>query len=56
MIRLRNMEEDSFYFDEKNYAIVGRKSGIIYQLGDKVMIKVAKADLRNKQLDFELLG
>ncbi|MFA7686944.1 MAG: ribonuclease R [Moheibacter sp.] len=56
MIRLRNMEEDSFYFDQKNYAIVGRKSGITYQLGDKVLIKVAKADLRNKQLDFELLG
>lgn len=56
MIRLRNMEEDSFYFDEKNYSIVGRKTGITYQLGDKVMIKVAKADLRNKQLDFQLLG
>lgn len=56
MIRLRNMEEDSFYFDEKNYAVVGRKSGITYQLGDKVLIKVAKADLRSKQLDFELLG
>lgn len=56
MIRLRNMEEDSFYFDQKNYAIVGRKTGVTYQLGDKVLIKVAKADLRNKQLDFELLG
>ena len=56
MIRLRNMEEDSFYFDEKNYSIIGRKTGITYQLGDKVMIRVAKADLRNKQLDFELLG
>ena len=56
MVRLRNMEEDSFYFDEKNYAIVGRKTGITYQLGDKVMVKVARADLRNKQLDFELLG
>lgn len=56
MIRLRNMDEDSFYFDSKNYAIVGRKTGITYQLGDKVLVKVAKADLRNKQLDFELLG
>jgi len=56
MVRLRNMEEDSFYFDQKNYAIVGRKTGITYQLGDRVLVKVAKADLRNKQLDFELLG
>lgn len=56
MVRLRNMEEDSFYFDERNYSIVGRRTGITYQLGDKVMVKVAKADLRNKQLDFELIG
>lgn len=56
MVRLRNMHEDSFYFDQKNYAVVGRRTGITYQLGDKVMIKVAKADLQNKQLDFELLG
>lgn len=56
MVRLRNMEEDSFYFDERNYSVVGRRTGITYQLGDKVMVKVAKADLRNKQLDFELIG
>ena len=56
MIRLRNITEDSFYFDEKNYAIVGRRSGTTYQLGDKVLVKVAKADLQNKQLDFELIG
>lgn len=56
MIRLRNMEEDSFYFDEKNYSIIGRRTGATYQLGDQVRIKVTKADLQNKQLDFELLG
>lgn len=56
MIRLRNMETDSFYFDEKNYSIVGRRTGVTYQLGDKILIKVVKADLQNKQLDFELLG
>lgn len=56
MIRLRNIEMDSFYFDEKNYSIVGRRTGVTYQLGDKILIKVVKADLQNKQLDFELLG
>ena len=56
MIRLRNIEIDSFYFDEKNYSIVGRRTGVTYQLGDKILIKVVKADLQNKQLDFELLG
>lgn len=56
LVRLRNITEDSFYFDQKNYSIVGRRTGITYQLGDKVMVKVANADLRNKQLDFELIG
>lgn len=56
MIRLRNMSDDFYYFDQKNYAVVGRKTGRTYQLGDKVLIKVAKTDLQNKQLDFELLG
>lgn len=56
LVRLRNISEDSFYFDQKNYSIIGRRTGITYQLGDKVMIKVAKADLQNKQLDFELIG
>lgn len=55
MIRLRNMDEDSFYFDEKNYAVVGRRTGVTYQLGDKIRVKVKQADLRNKQLDFELI-
>lgn len=56
LVRLRGISEDTFYFDQKNYSIVGRRTGITYQLGDKVMVKVAKADLRNKQLDFELIG
>lgn len=56
LIRLRGISEDTFYFDQRNYSIVGKRTGITYQLGDKVMVKVAKADLRNKQLDFELIG
>lgn len=56
LIRLRGISEDTFYFDQRNYSIVGKRTGITCQLGDKVMVKVAKADLRNKQLDFELIG
>lgn len=56
LVRLKNITEDNFYFDQKNYSIVGRRTGITYQLGDKVMIRIANADIRNKQLDFELIG
>lgn len=56
LVKLRDIGRDSFYFDEKSYSIVGRRSGIVYQLGDKVMIRVARVDLEYKQIDFELVG
>jgi len=55
MIRLRDMRDDSYYFDEDNYCIIGRKHKRKYTLGDKVRIEVKRADLIKKQLDFVLL-
>lgn len=55
MIRLRNMQDDYYVFDEENYRIVGKRKGKVYQLGDKVNIIVKNADLVKKQLDFELI-
>jgi hypothetical protein len=43
-------------FDEDNYRVVGRRTGRIYTLGDKVTIKVRRADLVKKQLDFEFVS
>jgi ribonuclease R len=54
MVSIRELEDDFYEFDEDNYCIVGRHHRKIYQLGDKVMIKVAKANLVAKQLDFVL--
>ncbi|MDE6169810.1 MAG: ribonuclease R, partial [Duncaniella sp.] len=42
-------------FDEKNHCLVGRRRNHRYRLGDNVDIKVARADLEKKQLDFVLL-
>lgn len=42
-------------FDAKNYAIVGMTHGNTYQLGDEVEIKVVKANIIAKQLDFKLI-
>jgi ribonuclease R len=55
MIPLRDLEGDYYEFDEKNYQLVGRRHHRKYQLGDAVRIKVASANLFNKQLDYELV-
>ncbi|MBE7641647.1 ribonuclease R [Salegentibacter sp. BLCTC] len=56
MIRLRDIEGDHYDFDADNYAIVGRKTKKVYQLGDEVIVKVKNADLVKKHLDFTLIG
>ncbi len=56
MVRLRDMLDDQYDFDQEHYAIVGRMSGKRYQLGDEVYIKVKATDLVKRNLDFELLG
>jgi ribonuclease R/exosome complex exonuclease DIS3/RRP44 len=55
MVRIRDIKSDYYIFDEKQYAIVGQSTKKIYQLGDTVTVKVKKADLERKHLDFNLI-
>lgn len=55
LIKLRDLMDDSYMFDPKNYAVYGIRHGKKYQLGDKVKIKVMKANLVQKQLDFKIV-
>jgi ribonuclease R len=55
MIRLRDITDDFYTLDEKNYAIIGQKKKKVYQLGDEVQIKVKNVDLTKKQIDFSLV-
>ncbi|MCR4764750.1 MAG: ribonuclease R [Bacteroidaceae bacterium] len=55
MVPMRELDDDYYEFDEKNYCLRGRRNHNIYQLGDVMKIKVARADLEKKQLDFELV-
>lgn len=55
MIRLRDMKDDYYYFDEETLSIIGRKYKRRYRLGDAVRIEIRKADLLKKQLDFTLI-
>ncbi len=55
MVALRDMDDDFYTYDEKNYCIIGRQSRRKYQLGDEVQIMVSRANLEKKQLDFVLV-
>ena len=55
MCRIREIKDDYYTFDEKQYALVGEVSKNIIQLGDEVYVKVKNADLVKKQLDFSFL-
>lgn len=55
MIPMRELDDDFYEFDEKNYCLRGRRNKKTYQLGDKIKIKVVKANLERKQLDFTLV-
>lgn len=56
MIPIRNLGDDYYIFDEKNYCITGRHKHKKYQLGDAVTVKIARTDLIKKQLDLALIN
>ena len=55
MCRIREIKDDYYTFDDKQYALVGEISKNILQLGDEVIVKVKNADLVKKQLDFHFI-
>jgi ribonuclease R len=55
MVRIRDIRDDYYTFDEKQYALTGATSGKLLQLGDEIFVKVKNADLVKKQLDFNFL-
>ena len=56
MVSVRDMKDDHYAFDQDLYAMVGRNSKKVYQLGDEVVVKVKNTDLVKKHLDFNLIG
>lgn len=51
MVRLRDLEDDHYYFDAQNHRIIGRNKKRIYRLGDKVYVLVNKVDIQKRQID-----
>ena len=54
MVPMRDLDDDYYDFDEKNFVLRGRRHHHKYQLGDAIRIQVAKANLEKRQLDFTL--
>lgn len=54
LVPVRDLDDDYYEFDEKNYSLIGRRRKKQYRLGDPITIKVVQANLERKQLDFAL--
>ncbi len=55
LVPIRDLEDDYYEFDEKNYCLIGRRQKKRYRLGDHVTVQIARADLVKKQLDMALI-
>ncbi len=56
MVRISDIKDDYYTFDEKQYAIIGERTNRMYQLGDEVYVMVKNTDLVKRHLDFSLIG
>lgn len=55
MVHVRDMPNDFYFFEQKNYRMVGKTKGKTYRLGDKVKVKIASVDLKKKLIAMKLL-
>jgi ribonuclease R len=56
LVPMRDLDDDFYEFDEKNYCLIGKRHKHVYRLGDPITVKIAHANLQRKQLDFVLAG
>ena len=55
LVKASSIKDDHYIYDEKKYALIGYRTKVSYQLGQKVKIKIQRADLERKQMDFILV-
>jgi len=55
LVRLRDIDGDYYFYDQKNMSIVGQRTKKSFQLGQKVSIKVVAADIENRRIDLKIL-
>jgi ribonuclease R len=55
LVRMRDLDDDYYVYDEKNYALVGRHRRRRYRLGDKVTVQVVRVSMEDRQIDFRIV-
>ncbi|MEG0949508.1 MAG: ribonuclease R [Bacteroidales bacterium] len=55
MVPIRDLDDDYYVFDDKNYCLLGKRNGGIYRLGDPIKIQVARTNMERKIIDFALV-
>jgi ribonuclease R len=55
MVRVRDMEDDYYMYDEKKYALIGRRTGKRYRIGDTVKVQVISVNIENREINFRLV-
>jgi ribonuclease R len=55
LVRIRDMEDDYYIYDEKHYSLIGKRTKKRYRLGDKVRIQVVRVDPKEREIDFILV-
>lgn len=56
LVHVTSLRDDYYYFDALHHRLVGERSGIQYKLGDKVTVRIAKVDIDERKIDFELIN
>ncbi|MCG8501508.1 MAG: RNB domain-containing ribonuclease, partial [Firmicutes bacterium] len=55
LVKISNLEDDYYIFDDRNYSLIGETSKKVYKIGDEVEVKLVKADVASRQIDFILV-
>jgi ribonuclease R len=55
LVRLKDMEDDYYIYDEKKYSLVGRRNHKVYRLGDKINVRLIRVDLEKREIDFIII-
>lgn len=56
LVHVTNLQDDYYNFDTVRHRLLGERSGTVFKLGDSVKVKVAKVDIAERKIDFELIG
>ncbi len=56
LVHVSYLTDDYYHFDERAYAMIGERTGNVFQVGDTLTVKVAQVNLEERSVDFEIVG